>query len=366
MRYPVPKMEVVLVDSWNDRLILDGTKAMDEEAKICLHDYFIPCANCGVAVLTQSLIKGLDVCIRCNEGMYDMEPITYIKSGVGTAPKDESSKILEFMSNCTTEDNTPCVDCNINDVCTKSIELPLRVVYACAWCHEEITEAMYYVKIDNIPYHAICNENRKSAMLDMALTQTLPEDKMKSIAQMVRVDKELNIEDRILMAADNATSAFWNVIAASFPDAEGGDLDPHLTCNFEEFILTTIRHWVENNVPKRFTQTPRGNVINDMSLYYHDTWHLWHSGGYMVAITDNVAIAGEYRYLVVSSDYVAAYVDDFTGYNFLNDYLFSWNFGDNPAVLMNYLYDYLGNDCLFDMNKLFDDIITIAKSDKVA
>jgi hypothetical protein len=342
MKRPETKMEVILVDSYNDRLILNGITAMDEEAKICLHDYFIPCANCGVAVLTQSIPIGDDCCIRCNECNHNMEPVTYIKSGIGKFVNypDESSNILKFMTDCQAVDNTPCVDCNINDVCTKSI---------------------------NLPYSAT-----NSAMLNMVLTQTLPEDikmvkhpseEMKIIASTtnVVVNRMLDMDKRITIATEAAAYAFWDVIAKSFPDSVDG---AYLMENIEDILLPNVKHWVENNVPIK--QSHSGHAIDDLNLHYEDTWHLCHtSGGCTVAVTDNVAIAGEYRYLAVSSDCVAACVDTFKENDFLNDYLFSWSFGDNPTVLMNYINDYLGTG-YFDANKLFDDIITIGKSNKVS
>jgi hypothetical protein len=161
-----------------------------------------------------------------------------------------------------------------------------------------------------------------------------------------------------------ASAKFWEVIADLFPECKTGDLEPLYVFRMEETMKETVTHWVENNKPVK-KQSHSGHAIDGLNLYYLDTWHLCHTGGgCMAAVTDNVAIAGEYRYLAVTNDCVAIYVDDFTGSNFLQDPLCDWSFGDNPTVLINYLNDYLGNECLFDTNKLFDDIITLAKSGK--
>jgi hypothetical protein len=323
-------MTAILVDSWADKLVI----LLNCEMKIAPADYFIPCAHCGNAVLECNFQANMDTCDRCNAGHTSgFKPTTMYQYTSG-------------MRKRVIEDIVPKLETLIQP----------NVIGKCGYCNQDLLEGAFYTRVDGIPYHEQCNTIRTSVMLNMTLTQTLPED-----IKMTNTKSDLG--ERIAMALDHAETAFWNVIAKAFPEAKEGDLDPMMTNMLQETMNKAVEMWCQNNIPK---QSHSGHVIEDLHLHYKGEWHLCHTGGgCMVAVTDNVAIAGEYRYLAVSSDCVAVYVDDFTGENFLQDHLFDWAFGDNPTVLMNYLNDYLGNECLFDMNKLFDDIITIGKSDRV-
>lgn len=318
-------MIAILVDSWGDKLVVP----LHCEMVIEPADFFIPCAHCGNAVLECNFEAGMDTCDRCNAGPKHVWMPTKIKL------------------------NSDIAELNPEDRPT-------------------------YIK------SGIGNGLSQQDMDKLLLIHTLPEDLMKVKEELVRQEVELaevknllevkmeitgkTMEDRIKAAVQEASDAFWEVIAKKhFPDAVDGAF---LMSDMDDIMLSWVQHWVDNNVPKpehKIQQSHSGHEVADLHLHYQDTWHLCHTGGgCMVAVTDNVAIAGEYRYLAVSGECVAVYVDDFTGENFLQDALFDWAFGDNPTVLMNYLNDYLGNECLFDMNKLFDDIITLGKSDKVS
>jgi hypothetical protein len=279
-------------------------------------NYFTPCAHCGNAVLDCNFENGSDCCDRCNK------------------------------------------------------PIPPRVVATCAYCYTKITEAMYYVKIDNIYYHAICNENRKSAMLNMAVTQTLPEDTKMEVTHVknsVVVNQNLTISERVALAVEVATIAFWEVIATSFPESTSGDLTQRTTVIFETDAEKAVKEWVELNVPKKECYRGEVGFFDDLHLHYRDVWHQLHTGGgCMVAVTDNIAIDGNFRYMGVTSECVCIYTDTFEEGDFLMEHMedCAWSFGENPTTLMNIIDEMFGGSALWNTGHLFDDIMTLGKSGK--
>jgi hypothetical protein len=197
------------------------------------------------------------------------------------------------------------------------------------------------------------------AMLNMVRTQTLPED--------IMLSKEgfKSVEERIGSAIYMASDQFWKTIADLFPECKTGDLEPLYVFKMEETMKETVTHWVENNSPK-VDQSYRGDGVEELdalNLHYRSTWHLMHTGGgCMVALTDNVAVAGNHNYMGVTGDCICIYTDTFNQDDFLMEPIATWTFGDNPTVLMNQIDDFMGGVGYWDTGKLFDDIMTLAKS----
>jgi hypothetical protein len=116
------------------------------------------------------------------------------------------------------------------------------------------------------------------------------------------------------------------------------------------------------------TNSYRGETgcLTDLRLHYQKTWHLWHLvGNCVLAATDNVVVGDQYNFLVISKDCVCIYQDTFTDNELMLNLLCCWEYGDNPTVLMNYIDDYMGGTNYWNTGKLFDDIMTIAKSNKI-
>jgi hypothetical protein len=296
-------MLAILVDSWGDKLIIP----IMADTKIEGAEYFTPCAHCGNAVLECNFEAGSDCCDRCTAGPKHVWMPTKIRLETGIV---------------------------------------------------ELTEL-------DLDMH-------KSAILNMALTQTLPEDVMEKKSPMtiveskirVVVNEQLDTDERISIAIETASLAFWDVIARSFPDAPSGD---YLMENIDTILLPNIKHWVDCNLPKRPEPSYRGerHQLDDLSLHYEATWHRFHTGGNcMAAVTDNVAVSAQYNYLVIADNYVCVYEDTFKMDDFMQKPIASWSFGDNPCVLMNMLDDFMGGAALWDTCKLFDDIMTLGKSGK--
>jgi hypothetical protein len=131
-----------------------------------------------------------------------------------------------------------------------------------------------------------------------------------------------------------------------------------------------VRHWVELNADHVIKDIPsyRGDKLDlaELHLHYEDTWHLMHmGGGCMVAVTDNVVVNMKHYYLAVSGECVCIYEDTFNQDNFMQEHVTDWTFGDNPTVLMNQIDEFMGGTGYWDTGKLFDDIQTLAKCDKV-
>jgi hypothetical protein len=182
--------------------------------------------------------------------------------------------------------------------------------------------------------------------------------------------KELESFDRRKAVATQAASdAFWAVIVEHFPESNDGAF---LMSDMDDIMRSWVDHWVDLNVPKQEPepkhQTYRGDRENldDLNLHYPETWHLMHTGGgCMVAITDNVAVNCQHNYLAVTSECVCIYQDKFDQDTFLMDPIATWFIGDNPTVLMNQIDEFMGSVGYWDTGKLFDDIISLAKSDKL-
>jgi hypothetical protein len=290
--------------------------------------------------------------------------------------EDRTEDLIRMMDECVHTHIETCQPgvCGISDICTKRDELiQPRIIANCAYCKKDITEGEFYARIEGIPYHEKCNTDRKSAILDMALTQTLPEDVMKKQIMIgieesitkVKINTGETMENRMRVAIEQAEMAFWDVIARAFPEAVSGD---YLMDNISETLLPNVKHWLELNMPAVQTPCWRGDLfmLNELNLNYRDTWHLAHTGGgCMVAVTDNVAVACKHYYLAVSNDCVCIYEDVFTEGTFLMEHVRSWEYGENPCVLMNHIDELMGGTGYWDTGKLFDDIMTIGKSDKL-
>lgn len=167
-------------------------------------------------------------------------------------------------------------------------------------------------------------------------------------------------EERITAARQEAEDAFWAVIVKHFPEATDGAF---LMSDSHEIMESWVTHWVDMNVPSKPVPSHRGIEVDGLNLFYLSNWHLLHTGGgCMVAITDNVAVAGNHNYLAATSECVCIYTDKFDQDSFLMEPIASWYFGDNPAVLMNQIDEFMGGVGYWDTGKLFDDIMTLAKS----
>lgn len=58
---------------------------------------------------------------------------------------------------------------------------------------------------------------------------------------------------RIERAREDAIFAFWAEIAKHFPEATGGDLDPHSVFYFDEMADDLIEEWTATNIPSKET-----------------------------------------------------------------------------------------------------------------
>lgn len=310
-----PYMACAFIDSYGDVLLKVLT--LDDIAgdnKLMLDNYFAPCGICGLPVVDSSIVPD-------TQGMCDH--------------------------------------------CYKAGPADQYVIKA---------HALFgHIPGANIP-ELMDQHERQSAMLNMALTQTLPEDVMtqtmigieESIIK-VKINTGLTKDERIAIALETGEQAFWDVIARSFPEAESGDYlmeDIHVT------LEPNVRHWVELNADHKIKDIPsyRGDKLDldELHLHYPETWHLMHmGGGCMVAITDNVAVNMKHYYLAVSGECVCIYEDTFNQDNFMQEHTTDWTFGDNPTVLMNQIDEFMGGTGYWDTGKLFDDIQTLAKCDKV-
>ena len=313
-------MIAILVDSWADKLVIP----LNCEIVIEPADFFQPCAHCGNAVLECNFEAGSDCCDRCTEGHKSgFVPTTMFQDNFGKRVRineDRTEDIIRMMDECHHTHIETCTGiCGISDICTKRSEL-----------------------IGVIP--------------QMTVVKALREVKMEITNK--------TMEQRIKDARQEAEDAFWAVIIKHFPEAVDGQF---MMSDMDEIMLSWVQHWVENNVPAATKVEPswRGDLgeLSELNLHYEDTWHLWHSGGgCMIASTDNVAVNGEYHFLCISMDCVCIYKDTFISEEFMMDALCCWSYGENPTVMMNQIDEFLGGPALWDTGKLFDDIMTIAKS----
>lgn len=328
-------MLAILVDSWGDKLVVP----MMADTNIEGANYFTPCAHCGNAVLDCNFENGSDCCDRCNEGKpYKPYPKRKLENGQCVDlgyHEDQTEEIMQMMSDCVHTSIHTCLGtCWIADICVKRDEL------------------------------------RKSAMLNMVVTQTLPEDiKMETtlVKNRVVVNQNLDLNERTAMAIEAAELAFWEVVASSFPEATSGDLSPFTTGVFERTIKIAVEEWINTNIPAK--QCYRGEIgyFDDLHLHYRDVWHQLHTGGgCMVAVTDNIAIDGAYRYMGVTGDCVCIYTDTFEEGDFLMEHMedCAWSYGENPTTLMNIIDEMFGGSALWNTGHLFDDIMTLSKSGK--
>ncbi|HXE45393.1 MAG TPA: hypothetical protein VN635_09345 [Conexibacter sp.] len=60
----------------------------------------------------------------------------------------------------------------------------------------------------------------------------------------------VSVEQRIRAAVADAEIAFWQPIAAAFPEATTGDLDPHATVAFMDACTEVVRVWLDWNAPQ--------------------------------------------------------------------------------------------------------------------
>jgi hypothetical protein len=219
-----------------------------------------------------------------------------------------------------------------------------------------------------------CNFNNGSDCCDRCTEGNYPtkqEDiKMETtlVKNRVVVNQNLTISERTSLAVEAGVSAFWETIAASFPDSNGsGDLTPHSTMLFENGAEMAVKEWIEFNVPKKECYRGEIGYFDELHLHYRDVWHQLHTGGgCMVAVTDNIAIDGSYRYMGVTSDCVCIYTDTFEEDDFLMEHMedCTWSFGENPTTLMNIIDEMFGGSALWNTGHLFDDIMTLGKSGK--
>lgn len=70
-------------------------------------------------------------------------------------------------------------------------------------------------------------------------------------------------DERILTCIDAAAQAFWTAVAEHFPDAAGGDLEPHIMNSLANTMMGAVTAWCRSNVPGYEDQNhlPRGTHI---------------------------------------------------------------------------------------------------------
>lgn len=316
-------MIAILVDSWGDKLVVN----LNCETHNWAADYFMPCAHCGNAVLVCNFESDSDCCDRCTYGHKSgfVPTTSSMLDGllrVHTLPEDEnlSERVIRIMDKCTAYDDSRCGICDIYDLCTMRSDGTYN-------CKKETTMEKQHV-VD-------------------------------------ATDQKLELGERIAIATDRALEAFWEEVVKVFPESNDGAF---LMSDMDDIAQTWVKHWVELNVPEPMPEpTFRGNTgeLNGLHLHYQDIWHMLHTGvGCMVASTDNMLIGDKYHYLAVTSDCVCIYEDRFDD-SFLQEHIVSWTYGDNPTVLMNYIDEFMGGNRFCDSGKLFDDIMTIGKSNLV-
>ena len=63
-------------------------------------------------------------------------------------------------------------------------------------------------------------------------------------------DHKLKPEQRLENALDDAEFAFWEVVAESFSEAQGGDFPPEASMAFREACEDAIKTWLSFNLTK--------------------------------------------------------------------------------------------------------------------
>ena len=377
-------MLAVLVDSWGDKLVVP----MMADTNIEGANYFTPCAHCGNAVLDCNFENGSDCCDRCNEGKpYLPHPKRKLESGQCVDlgyHEDQTEEIMQMMSECVHTDISTCTGtCWISDICVKRDELRKNASIA-TYITSGVGKGLSKQDMDRLLLIHTLPEDlmnvkeelvRQEAKLAAAKTELKavqmeivkhPSEEMKvvNVTISVVVNRILEIEKRIEIAREAAEYAFWDVIAKSFPDANDGSF---LISDMEDIMLTWVKHWVDCNVPKKECYRGEIGYFDDLHLHYRDVWHQLHTGGgCMVAVTDNIAIDGSYRYMGVTSECVCIYTDTFEEGDFLQEHMedCAWSYGENPTTLMNIIDEAFGGSALWNTGHLFDDIMTLGKSGK--
>jgi hypothetical protein len=66
-----------------------------------------------------------------------------------------------------------------------------------------------------------------------------------------KTDPKQVLKYRMMVARHDAIFAFWAEVAKHFPDATGGDLDPHSVFYFDEMADELIEEWTATNIPSK-------------------------------------------------------------------------------------------------------------------
>jgi len=300
-----PYMAAAFIDSYGKVLLQEITlNDIQGDCKLLIENPFTPCAYCGIPVVDSSIMPG-------SNGMCD----NCYKAG----PNQPDT--------CKAINHNMCMQCEHDENCSRQES----------------------------------NFGKNTSLLLEGLGSILNE-----------TTGDLTMEERIKPAVYMASDIFWKTIADHFPECKTGDLEPNYVFKMEETMEEVVRHWVDNNVPKPESKPcnrPESNEKPEYwavehGLHYQDIWHNHQTGGgCMVVTSDNVVVAGEHRYLGITSECVVVYTDTFEDDAFLNvwDEANTWSFGDNPTVLMNIIDQAFGGNALWNTGHLFDDIMTIAK-----
>ena len=167
------------------------------------------------------------------------------------------------------------------------------------------------------------------------------------------MSKRIDMETRIKEATELADTAFWKTVAECFPEAKTGDFTPDFVYNPEPLV----RHWVNINVP--MAVEPWAEALD---LRNAASWHLLNTGGgVMVAVTEPIKNGW---YLGVSGEHVILYQKRSSHWFEERSEIGIWVFGDDPTKLMALINKYFSG--VFNPYSLFDDIMTVGKSDKVS
>lgn len=169
--------------------------------------------------------------------------------------------------------------------------------------------------------------------------------------ETVRQPANSSLETRIVEATELADIAFWKTIAECFPEAKTGDFQ--MIYNPEPMV----RHWVELNVPAESEPW-----TDSLDLHYAELWRMLNTGGNVsVVITRPIG----QKYLGVTAECVILYQLKTEGEWLEEDTDEAvWGFGDSPIELVKMLEQYLDNSS-YDVNCVFDDIMTVGKSNLV-
>lgn len=58
-------------------------------------------------------------------------------------------------------------------------------------------------------------------------------------------DKDARLKDTV----DRGLTAFWEIVAAQYPEIKSGDMDPGVQANLEEVAEGAVRFWLFVNSP---------------------------------------------------------------------------------------------------------------------